>query len=1148
MSGGAHEELKARREQHALDAAPQPGTLAGERGDHDAADDGRASRMWQALDGEAGKQGGKKPPGAAKLPVEPAHSLAFSELLFLLAASELSPGDEVGTYQREGEHRHASGDPGELVTQRDKTTLDLRGGGVTIGHETELEQGVQGKGTRTPAQIAADATRKAAERERISTAITETRAQLALELMVSEVRHAGLVMRASRLEAQLAEPNELLDPELLEGRRTLMRKELKEAREEAEQLEADQKARKQLLTTLDAGLADLKNVDEAWQVARELAEAEASYRARLKVKTKDTASLDLLKGSYSRERGVTEVATDEEGGTTTTSHQDSTKVAVGKGVHGERTQQQGYAIADAEGNVISGEETTRTTRGGVAVGEGGSVGLAGSSKLSKSIETSHGKTTHSVSCGGGINVNVIALPRTKAGAEQQFSVVVTLNLEAALAFGAEKKKAGKHATGKLGLDASAKLEGQLTHTHILDATGATAYLAALEEAGAGDKGAAAKAPEFSLLQKAITGLDNLDELAGAATATLGSPDAAARLGTDESVELTLRAGGALDASLGATSEDEKTSLGASGGLSADTYRTLKIAGVASKPGQDLVDVTVMFGDGAEQHGALTASALGVSVSAGAKQWGKGEQAVTFRLDAAAGEDYRALYQEIVATSSRDRLLALRQSERFRRHVLAYSSKSEEGGETSLGISGALGVATKDSWARSSARGQNEDGELTVDETGSSSTSFTGSVGPLELLRRQQTASAHFQSADGVSTLDLSLATEKTGLGGFEVPTFQELLAAESPLKALEASITETRKTLAGFLLDPEDLLAVARRAKDEAAWSRVPLAAKVHTLPSDDDYRAWAALRRELVSPTLDPGASLEHLALEREIARGRAIADFMAAAGKAKGIHYLQCVLRDYGAQGGEAEDLGLAYEFPEGIKPERFMDLRFRMRTLDKKVAGLLPVEGLEACAELEVATAELLAQLGRAEFQSERARLEMIGELRERAIDVARCRRALERDAGLGEEQTSDGAAEAAADARTRVHHREEQVVQSKCAELRLEQRCEAVFREDPSSIEVEDALGPILVEGGQLDEVFEQHVKNIVALRATYRAAGTPEADWLVSVDVNDEARRYDVDMDRALSVLWAYYKSKPMRMGEASYEPRRARWNQRFWSY
>lgn len=1135
------EPAKARREDQELESAPPPARSAGQRGDDDLAAEDRASQMWQQLDAAgAGKSagGGKQAGKPSALSVEPTHSRALAELLGALAAAERTPGDEVGTYEAEQTGAHDG--QGERTLLSVKDTLDLRYG-VKLTQEDVVEQGALARAPRSAEAIAT-------ERVRVSGAINDAKAELTVQMVVSQFHQTGLTMKAARLEAQADELAAALDPELVEGKRNLLHAEAKSARAEAAAIEEEVQARQRLIATLDEGLADLNAQDDAWEVARDLAAAELEFRGKLKVTRKSSLGLDVVKGAITRERGVTEVATDEQGGTLTTNEHTSTKITAGKGMHGERTSQQGHSIADAEGNVLSAEETTKTRGGGVSLGEDGAVGLTGSSKLSKAIETSHGKTTHSVSCGGGVNVNVIALPRARPGDAQQFSVVVTLNLEAALAFGAEKKKGGKHGTGKLGLDASARLEGQLTHTHILDAAGAATYLAALEQAGAGDKGAAGKAPELSLLQKAITGLETVDDLAATATATVGSPDAAARLGADESVELTLRAGASLDASLGGESADEKSSVGGSLGAARDAYRTLKIAGVAGAPGQELVDVTVMFGDGADQHGALTASALGVSVSAGARQWGKGEQAVTFRLDAAGGEEYRALYSEIVATSSRDALVALRQSPRFRAHVLAYSSKAEAGGETSLGIAGALGVAAKDSWSRSSARGQDEAGELTADEIGTSSTSTGFSVGPLELLRRSQTASAHFESRGGVSTLDLAETTEQTGLGGFEVPTLREVLAAESPLKALEAAVTETRKTLAGFLLDPEDLLAVARRAKDEAAWSRVPIAAGIHALPTDEEYRGWAALRRELVSPTLDAGASLEHLALERELARGRALADFMAETGKAKGVKYLQCVLRDYGAQGGESEDLGLAYEFPEGIKPERFMELRFQLRTIEKKVTSLSPMEGLEACATLEVDTAELLDQLGRADFHSERARLEMIGELRERAIGVASCRRALEREAGLGDNQTSDPAAEAAADARTRVHHREEQVIQSKCAELRLLQRCETVFADDPSSIEVDDQLGPILVEGGQLDEVFEQHVKNIVSLRATYRAAGTPQADWLCSADVHDSARTYDVDMDRALSALWAYYKSKPLRLGESAYEPRRQRWHRNFWSY
>ncbi|MEZ4358828.1 MAG: DUF4157 domain-containing protein [Kofleriaceae bacterium] len=1121
-------ELVAHELVHALQAgAPARGGDPEAEADH-AASGLLANRPMQAAELRAGGGGVRKK--------EKTPTAALRELIESLRVDAYVDGDAPRTIEH-GSTTHDDRVEGERTTTEVQRTVDGRRGLQAV-EETTVTTGELGHVPRTAAQLAA-------ERKQASAAIESAQGDLHVQIVLASFDQCNESLRATRLDHEaeaLGAGN--LDPALVAGKQALLRGEAKRARARAAAIEREVELRRRLIKTLDEGLADLAKEDP-WRVAQELARAELSFRAKLKVTKKDALGLDLLKGSLGRERARSETAIHDDATSVTTTKGRKTSLETGKGLRAKSEHTDGYNVQDEHGDVVHGDTTTHERSGGLALDQDGSVGVDGASKLTKALENSYGKMVSSVACGGSVTVNVVPLPRASAEAKQRFSVIVTINLSAALALGVSKSKARKHGKGTLNVEGGASLEGALTHTHLLDAEGAEAYLQALEQTGAGDRVAAGKAPEFGLLQLALTGGQSVDDVLGAAAASLGSADAAAAMGIDESVELTLNAGANLEFS--AAAEHEGGGLGASTsrGGSIEGFRTLKVARVAGEPGQELVDVTVMFGDKSDQHGALSASAMGVTASAGKKQWSGGEQSVTFRLDAGQDEDYAALYHEIVGTATREGLVALRKSPRYHAHVRSYHEKVEQGGQDTLGIKGALGVATSDSWTRSSSSGKDADGNDTAEEVGSSTSAVGFSVGPLELLRRSQTASATLTARDGTSVLDLAESTDEKGLGGFEVPTMREVLAAESPLKALEDAITENRRTLAGFLLDPEDLLELARRAKDKAAWSRVPLAAKVATLPTDDDYTCWATLRGALMHPELDEQYSLEQIALAREVARGRAIADFMSSLGKAKGVRYLQTVLRDYDQHGGDGADVGVAYEFPAGIKPEAFIDLRFRLKTFERSLSSQTEDEALAHCAELELDTAELLDKLRLAEFTSERSRIEMVRDLRERVIPVAQRRQALQRATAGG---PVDEQAAAREDAATLVHHREEEVIASKLSEVTLLWRCEAVLRRDPSSLEINDELGPILGEGGQLDEVFEIHVRQIKALRATYKAAGTPEAQWLCSVDIHDRARDYDVGMDQALRLLWAYYAAQPYRLGEASYEPRKQRWHRKFWAY
>ena len=752
---------------------------------------------------------------------------------------------------------------------------------------------------------------------------------------------------------------------------------------------------------------------------------------------------------------------------------------------------------------------------------------------------------------GSVTVNLLELPKAKPSGPQLYAVVMTLSLGAALEYklGKEGKQDPAQPGGAIdrkrqaALTAGASASGEITQTHVLTAAQARQYLIDLEQAGAGDSDAAGKTAEFGLVHKALAAGTSMDDLAGGVVQALGGSTAARSMAVGDSTEMTLKAGGSLE--LGADAEggvdEDAKKIGISGGGKADAFRTLKIARVDPEaPGQELLEVTVAFGSSKDMHGSLTASALGVTMTAGGKQWSGGESAVTFRLDASQ-PGYDELYDQILGTASLEQLVRLRKSTLFAEHVLAYTDKQSRGAGVDVRAEGPLSIGVSKSHERSSSHGKTKEGGVTREEVGASTDAVSFGVGALDLLKRSQTDTATFELQDGVAMLDAMEQTESAHLGQFSLPGLHGLFAADSPTKALEKAVLKTTRQLEGYFLDPEDLARLALRAR-EPAWSSVPVA--VDPL-SETNSAAWTQLGQALLRPKLDPEFPVDQIELARVVARGTAIADFMVEVDPAKGVEHLHVALRENQRAGGDATDFGIKYEFPAGLDKAKYVELRRKCKGVEIQLAQLISDgdEGLDAgmayVGELHYEIARMLALVeSNPAFVSERSRVEMVGELRGFVTSTANARRDFLRrisgDEITGELLARDQVTEAASE----VRQLERTLAESKVSENRLLGKARLLRAEDSGS-SLADALQPIT---GDLEQLYEHHARLERELRASYRTAGVPKADWKVRAYEHDDLRDYDVEIDEALEVLEASYRAG---LASTSFPARRDRWTKNF---
>jgi hypothetical protein len=1002
-------------------------------------------------------------------------------------------GDEAEP--EEGWKGVAYGGRYEANQEKDESSLTLSGG---YKHEEESKhrEGVAETVEDVKAAIS-DARLKVATEQR-NTAMASVKAQF--DKAVAQGELASL--EGSGLE-----------PELIAMKRGLLEAKVAAKANEIAKLAQDLKDLRHTQSLLDECAAELPKGLAG--MPQRLVDAEKSFRGTETTK-KRTFAFNVFAGEIEKTIEAERTET-HEAGSETSSISRGTKTKIGGGVTQTKKAGRKQSKTDASGNTSSSESEVETSRS-LKLGEDGSVGAGAGKKLSGAIENKYGKATGGAGLDGGVTTNIIEIDR--GDQEPLYAIVTTVNVALALEAGVEK---GKKA--KAGVSVKAGAEASLTTTHVMDQTEAKRYLGTLDAVANGGKASEDK-KEFGVLYKAVHGLGTVDEILYGAASAMGSSDAAKDMAVDESVELTTKVSAGADAS------GSYGPVGAQGGGSKELYRSMKIGRVAGKAGQELIEVSMTFGESSEIHGKLTGSALGVSMAYGGKQSESQDQAVTFRLDPKA-DDYAPLYDEIVGTMSPWGLVELRKSRRFAQHVQAYSSKQATSGETSLEISGGIGgVSDKNTRARSDKSGM-VDGEYVNEQHGEQGRSTGFSLGPLELLRRSQTDAGTFDIQDGVAMLDVSEQTESAWLGKFD-PSLKDYLTAESPAKATEKALLEKHQTLEGFMLDPSDVEALRQRAKlNRTAWASV--ATRADRPGETSRSAAWMELADKLVNPQFsrDP---LVPIHLARDLALGTAVCDFMTAGDNAKNTDYMRIALREWDkAGGGDSTPLGTLYQFPPDVSATKYKDVRRKCLGLElhlstyvgDKQAGIEP--GVEYIADLQVDLAKVLKSVEDSYlFENERARMEMITELREYKASIPGIQRDFVRKCQGIDTTSSMETNDSIADDQARIKELETTLETSRANQDWLNQKLDKRMDWYEEGQDRTDAMEPIL---GQLEEMFEHHIIVVHQVRAAYKSACI-EPSGRVSMRAGEERKELDIDFKAFEAHFRTMRAGKPLNLGMA----------------
>lgn len=921
----------------------------------------------------------------------------------------------------------------------------------------------------------------------IRSAIQKAQTEVAVQKISVGLQKWNAGAKRMELQRELGEL-EKLDPSLVADKRAVLGQQIAKADQRIADLENTLGSLQRLATHLEENERLLPTMDPV-QIALRLADAEATF-VGTETKTRSTFGLDVMAGTITR--GQHE-STEEIGGdgASTRATSKTSKTKLGGGVAHEKSTTHTGSWTDAEGNTETRESSVTSSKR-LIMDDKGTVGVGGGKKLAGALENSYGKVTGGVGLDGAMTANIIEIPQPE-GQKALYAVVVTIQVGASIEAGVERSKAA--------LSANAGASAAITQTRVLDAAGTKDYLDRLDAIANGGK-ASGSEPELAIL-KAVQGLRSADDVASGLGAALTSADCAKQMATDESVEVTTQISGGVDASLGGEA------LGVSGGAAVDQYRTLKIGRVAGKAGQTLVEIVVSFGDSNDLHGSLTGAALGVSASYGLKAWGKTSEAVTFRLDDQA-PGFDALYAEIVGTLSRSELIELRKSYRFANHVREYTSTTATGGDATVAVEGVIGVNDKSSHARTSARGM-VDGELSISETGSQTRSTGFSIGPLELLRSTRTDSATFEIEDGIATLDVSESVESSQVGKLD-PSARAFLTEESPAKAAEKALLVTEETLAGFFLSRAEIHTLANKAKNEPeAWGKVQ--GRVFEPFSSTTPAAWEKLRRQLARPKLEAGVPIE---IARDLALGSAVADFMTDGENAKAADYVRVALREWSGLGGlDGTPGGVQYEFTQDVSKGTYQDLRRKCMALPTTLTtfaadqerGLAP--GLEYIAELKFNLAKLIHAIEQSYgFSAERARIEMITELRTLAATIPAAQRDFERRCTGVEISAAQAQLDVQADQRAHIEAVEKSLATSKVSEAWMLDRLERRAQEHKGQL-LADEMSPLL---HNLHEMYEVHIILVKQLRAAYGAAGVTDSSWRCG-QRGQERKELDIDYPR-----------------------------------
>ncbi|WP_344310651.1 hypothetical protein [Fodinicola feengrottensis] len=540
-----------------------------------------------------------------------------------------------------------------------------------------------------------------------------------------------------------------------------------------------------------------------------------------------------------------------------------------------------FGTQDAQGNLIKGNENTKTVGVGVIAGQDGVGGYGSASQDLSQTHAKGVKTGQSVGMDGKFVVNVTQVA-AKEPAQYQISLTISLGVKLSLSGNVDKEsEAGNK--GSYGVTGSAAGSVTGTFVHVFAEQETQAYLGSLANGSGGVH------KELSVLQLAAAGsMDEAKTMLNGLKASLLSADGAAGMSDGDSAELAVEGKVSGGASGGAS---ESGGLGGKADVSISHGGTLKRS-VAHKGGKVVITITVLSSDGV---------GAGASVSYGAASGGysgtegtSAGQSVSFTLDP-ADASYQQRFAQIADTSSIDGLRRLAADHPELVGAKTTSSGSSSGGTTSAGVGPAkLELTDTHSY----------DESTTIDASGTSHT-FAGSTGGgaavsvaggPKVSYSEKDAVATSVGADAKASGDASHATSETDLGASLDKLGQNL--SSNPLGTVTGLVTGGTKVMqektdvAGMKLSDDDFATIAAVARDPHGWDRPVVSPRL--LPD------WRALRRAVVAANGD----------RTEIARCLA-----AYASHDEGAaHAIERIVRPVGSADG-----GARYEWPGDLSAEK-------------------------------------------------------------------------------------------------------------------------------------------------------------------------------------------------------------------------------------
>ncbi len=498
----------------------------------------------------------------------------------------------------------------------------------------------------------------------------------------------------------------------------------------------------------------------------------------------------------------------------------------------------------------------------------------------------------------------VTVQRVGAGVPALFDLTIAFSLGGTLGVGGGR--------GDVGVSGAVTAGAQLVQRRRLTADELGGYAAALDRVEAG---AAPGIAAFELdLLRAQLAQEGAEALAARAGALLRDPGSVATMAPHELVSLST--------TIGAEGEVEASRGGRGGAASAElaVTRTVTIERLAGAPRDgggcsQPVRLTVGFAEDGELHGEAQGRHAGAEV-----ELARGDaQTAVFELDA-SDPDYGRVFDELTTARSRAALTAVAARPANAAYLRRSTRARHEALTTGMTFGGGLGLEVGRSTDFAEAQTLTYDRGAVVGAEGGYAGS-SGYAAGLEVLgvtiadgRQRDHAEAGY-GADG-PTLRVGEETEARSFAPWDnQATLREALATEHPVEAL---LLARRANAHGVELGPADVARLIQRASDRRTWAAAVYPVDPQLAP------AWEELRQALAHPTPDARLVAIDPDVARQAARGRAVAEFMAAS-RGKGYDVMRRVL-----DGGGAPAIGTAFEWPSEL--------------------GMAKVEYERACAQFE------------------------------------------------------------------------------------------------------------------------------------------------------------------------------------------------------